>query len=376
MPTPIYLDNAATTAPDPQVVEAMTPYFHTHYGNASLSHRLGNSSRTAIEKARTTIKTLLQASGELFFTSGGTESNNWALKGIVAANPIRHLITSPLEHPSVLQTAEHLHKSRQITLHMLPVSPQGVIHYETLDQWLQQYPNALVSLMHGNNEIGNITDLHRVGTLCRKHGAHFHTDIVQTLGYYPIHLDQYPIDSATGSAHKCHGPKGIGFLYIKAGIPIAPLLHGGSQEKALRPGTENTPLIIGFAKALQIATAAQANHHTHARQLKLALMQRIQHTIPQAIFHGTAQHPEASVPHIINIGIPSPKHPETLLLHLDLQQIYASAGSACTSGTTSSHVLSALGIPKQRPVVRLSFSKYNTLAEVDHAAAAIAAWSN
>ena len=373
--SPIYLDNAATTPIDPSVLEAMMPYLERWYGNASTAYRLGSTSKVALEDARHTIGKLLHAEGgNVFFTSGGTESNNWAIRGVVQANQINHLLTSPLEHMSVLAPIQRLQKQGKLQVHWVPIDQKGAIDYVGLEALLQRYPRSLVSLMHGNNEIGNLTDIGRVGLLCQKYGAIFHSDLVQTLGYYPMDFSTLPIDLASTSAHKLHGPKGVGLLYVKHGVKIDPLLEGGSQEKKQRAGTENLPAIVGFAKALQIATLERATVVSKLQELKQACIEMLQEMVPEVTFHGQGLDQKHSLPSIIHVAFPWPRYRDTLLLQLDMAHIYASPGSACMSGTQShSHVLQALGVGEEKPVVRFSFSKYNTLYDVQQLAKKIAA---
>ena len=372
----IYLDNAATTALDPRVAEAMAPYLREAYGNPSMTYRLGNISKVAIEQARRMITALLHGEeGNIWFTSGGTEANNWAIKGIVEANKITHIITSPIEHMSVRQPIAYLAKKGIVQVHYLPLDAAGHIVYTRLEELLRQYPNALVSLMHGNNEIGNITDIYRVGAYCKAAGALFHSDMVQTLGILPIQLKDCPVDIVVGSAHKFHGPKGVGFIYVRHGIPIAPLLHGGAQEQGSRAGTENVAYIVGMAKALSLAVAERAEHIVHIQKLKQACITGLVRAVPGIIFHGACRSLAESLPHILNVAFPWEKYRDTLLLQLDIAHIYASAGSACMSGTQKhSHVLEALGVPHTYPVMRISFGKYNTLAEVQQLTKKIAAY--
>lgn len=364
--TPIYLDNAATTCLEPRVLEAMLPYWATYYGNASSSHYLGNQSKVALEDARRALKQLLKVgSGNIFFTSGGTESNNWAIKGIVEANKIRHVITSPLEHMSVLAPIRHLEKKGIIQLHWAPVKANSAIDYNGLKALLSQYPRAFVSLMHGNNELGNVTDIKHVGRLCHAYRAIFHSDMVQTLGYYPIHLERLPVDLASASAHKLHGPKGIGLLYVREGLSIAPLMEGGLQERKQRGGTENVSAIVGFAKAVEIATQERTQVIDKLQLLKKTCIQALKEIDPGVVFHGQSSDLVHSLPNIVHAIFPWEQYRDTLLLHLDMAHIYASAGSACMSGTQRhSHVLQALEISEKRPVVRFSFSKYNSVEDI------------
>ena len=363
---PIYVDNAATTAVDPEVVEAMMPYFSKWYGNASMGYQLGNASKVAIEESRRTISDLIGGGdGHVFFTSGGTESNHWALCGLVRANRIQHVITSLIEHKSVLAPLQHMVKQGMIRCHFVALDAKGHIDMHSLEQLLQKYTPSLVSLMHGNNELGNLTDVAYVARLCEAYEALFHTDMVQTLGYYPIDLSQIPITACTASAHKFHGPKGIGLLYIRNNVPLDPLLYGGNQEKQLRPGTENVPCIVGMAKALSIAHQHREDYVAHIRALKELFIDKLRSTLPLLRFHGDGVSRSKSLPGIVNVGIPTANHQDTMLLHLDVLGIQASAGSACMSGTQlQSHVLEALGVHPAHTPVRFSFGKYNRVVDV------------
>ncbi len=370
----VYLDNASTTQVAPEVLEAMLPYWREVYANPSSPHAWGNQARTAVEQARRTISHLLHAPpGTLFFTSGGTEANNWALQGAVTAHHLKHVITAQVEHMSVLQPLRALEGRGLVRCHYVALDAQGGIRYEDLERLLGRYPGALVSLMHGNNELGNLTDVVRVGSLCRAHGALLHCDMVQTLGHQQIALGQLPVDLASFSAHKLHGPKGIGLLYVRAGVAIAPLLHGGMQERGLRGATEHVAGIIGFAKALALASQGRATQQQTLAKLKGRLVSGLQEAIPGVTFYGQCAAPGQSLPHLVSVGLPQQVDQETLMLQLVLRGIAASSGSACMSGTTArSHVLEALGAAP-RAVVRLSMSPYNTEEEMDYVIAQLAA---
>ncbi|MGB0356640.1 MAG: cysteine desulfurase family protein [Cytophagales bacterium] len=362
----IYLDNATTTPLDPAVLREMLPYYKDDYGNPSVSYRLGNRSKIAIENARRIIVEVLGArNGNVFFTSGGSEGNNWAIRGMIAANNIKHVITSPIEHASVRSTFKHLAQQGWVSVHELPLDPQGNIVYDALETLLSMYPSAFVSLMHGNNEVGNLTDIERVGTLCRQHGALFHSDMVQTISHLPIDLQHLPVDVCTASAHKFHGPKGIGFIYVRDGIKMLPLIYGGVQEKGMRAGTENVAAIVGMGKALEIAHQRLIPDNNHLRSLKSTLIEKIVEAVPNVHFNGASADMTASLPAILNVGFPWKHYQKTLLLKLDVDGICAASGSACMSGTQLvSHVLKAIGVPYPESSVRFSFSRYNTLAEM------------
>ncbi|MEM9737602.1 MAG: cysteine desulfurase family protein [Bacteroidota bacterium] len=365
--TSIYLDNAATTPIDPEVLQAMMPYLSDKYGNPSTIYAQGSVTRVAIEDARRSISELIGAqNGHIFFTSGGTESNNWAIRGVVEKENIRHIITSPIEHKSVLEVIQSMEAQHACQMHHVKLDKNGNINYEDLEGKLKKNKYALVSLMHGNNEIGTISDLQKIGSLCKQYEALFHTDMVQTMAYEPINLAVLPIDLAAGSAHKFHAPKGVGFLYINDSINIAPLLYGGSQERSLRGGTENVASIVAMAKGLEIAVRNQEKHRRDLYQLKRYFIQRLQSSIPNVVIYGDTKTASRHLCSILSVGLPKPYNPETLLFHLDIEGIATSSGSACMSGTSShSHVFKALGVSPEKAIVRFSFSKYNTLKEID-----------
>lgn len=366
----VYLDNAATTRLDPNVLEAMLPYMQELYGNPSSTYLLGNTAKTAIEEVRRSIMDRLGASeGDVFFTSSGTEANNWAIAGTVEAHAIQHVITSPIEHESVLQPIQKLVQRGIVTCSYVGLDALGQLEYNSLIALLEKYPKSLVSLMHGNNEIGNLTDLYRVGSICKKYGAIFHTDIVQTLGNYFFCLKDAPIDICTGSAHKLHGPKGVGFIYVNPYVRLSALLHGGMQERGLRAGTENVAGIVGLGRALEIATKNRSDHFAYLQNIKFYMIQELQNDIPTIKFHGLCNNSSKSLCSLLNIGLPLQNlDNEMLIFKLSIQGISASRGSACMSGTsTRSHVLDAINIPEENAVIRFSFSKYTTYEDIDYA---------
>lgn len=363
----VYLDNAATTALDPQVLEAMMPYLTNHFGNASSIHGHGRETRSAIEIARKKIADLLNTTAaELFFTSGGTEADNTAIVGAVEKNDIKHIITSRLEHHAVLHTVQYLEKLHRVSVHYVEVNELGVIDLSHLESLLKTYPNALVSLMHGNNEIGNILDLKKVGELCQNYNAFFHSDTVQTIGHYPLHLYSLPVDFIAGSAHKFHGPKGIGLLYLKSGSSIYPYMHGGAQERNMRGGTENTAAIVGMAKALELAYQRMEEDRVHITALKKYMIGEL-NAIPGLLYNGESANIDKSLMHVLNVSLPPSENNEMLVMNLDIAKISASAGSACTSGTNiGSHVLEAIGAKDDWGYVRFSFGRNNTKEEIDY----------
>ncbi|KAA9347777.1 cysteine desulfurase family protein [Larkinella humicola] len=370
-----YFDNAATTRLDPEVLEAMLPLMTEEFGNPSSIHSHGRKVRTAIERARKTVATLLNTSpAEIFFTSGGTEADNTAIRSSIETYGLTHAITSPLEHHAVLHTLEHLHKQGAVTLNLVEVDEEGRINLAHLEELLRANPGTLVSLMHGNNEIGNLLDLETVGRLCQEYKAVFHSDTVQTMGHYRHDLQQLPVDFIVGAAHKFHGPKGVGFLYVNAHTksgrgPIHPFIHGGSQERNMRGGTENVYGIVGLAKALEIAYAKMESHRQYIESLKSRMIGQLCERLDGVSFNGLSANLSESLYTVLNVGLPSSEMSDMLLFNLDIAGISASGGSACTSGSNlGSHVLSALPHnDAERGAIRFSFSKYNTVEEVDYA---------
>lgn len=364
---PIYFDSAATTRLHPSVLEAMLPFWGEMYGNPSSIHALGRQVRAAIEKSRKTVATCIGSStAEIFFTSGGTEANNTALHGAVYDLGVQHIITSPLEHHCVLHSAQALANYGTAQIHYTRLLPNGHIDLENLAALLTHLnkgDKVLVSLMHGNNEIGNLLDVEAVSKLCIKHNALFHTDTVQTFGYYPIDVQKIKIDFLTGSAHKLHGPKGVGFLYINHQNKIKAYLHGGSQERNMRAGTENVSGIIGLAKAAEIAHNTMENNRQYITELKNYLIQRLRNDLFSVQFNGDWANGSYKV---LNVQFPPSEHNDLLLFNLDIAGICASGGSACSSGVDAgSHVLNALNVNPATANIRFSFSVYNKKEEID-----------
>jgi len=365
--SPIYLDNAATTPIDPEVWKEMQPYFEQFTANPSSIHSHGRQAKVIVEKARKTIATLLNASpSEIFFTSGGTEADNTVIQSAVLYGGIKTIITSPLEHHAVLHTSEAWEKLGMVDLKMVKVDANGVIDLVDLESLLSASPTALVSLMQGNNEIGNLLDLHAVGNLCEKYGALFHSDTVQTMGHFVHNVQELPVHFLVGAGHKFHGPKGIGFLYAKSGTKFTPLMHGGAQERNQRGGTENVYGMVGIAKALSLAYTEMADHETHIKDLKTYFIQGLQNNFPGIEFNGLSADMDKSLYTVLNVRFPQVQDGDMLLFKLDIEKISASGGSACSSGTSvGSHVLTALNPNAEGAAVRFSFSKNNTRAEID-----------
>ncbi|WP_259015452.1 cysteine desulfurase family protein [Emticicia fluvialis] len=363
----IYLDNAATTRLDDDVLQVMLPLMTENFGNPSSIHAHGRQVRSAIEKARKTIASLLNASpSEIFFTSGGTEADNTAITCSIDTYQLKHAITSRTEHHAVLHTLEYLAKQGVIELSFVRLDDKGRVDLAHLQELLQTKPRSLVSLMHGNNEIGNLIDLKKVGEICKQYEAVFHSDTVQTMGHYKHDLQDLPVDFIVGAAHKFHGPKGVGFLYINANNKIHPFIHGGSQERNMRGGTENVYGIVGMAKALEIAYRDMEEHQTYLKGLKARMIDKLKANIPGVTFNGNSADVENSLYTVLNVSFPPSEDNDMLLFNLDIAQISCSGGSACSSGTdVGSHVLGALNVHPDRGNVRFSFGKYNTPEEID-----------
>ena len=362
----IYFDNAATTSIDPVVLESMMPYLTEKFGNPSSIYSYGRETRMAIENARKSVAKILNAHpAEIFFTSGGTESTNTAINAAVHDLGCKRIITSPLEHHATLHCAEHLGKTGEAEVDYVKVLPNGNIDLNDLERLLQQSKEkCLVTLMHANNEIGNITDIEAVGNLCKKYGAIFHSDTVQAVGHFPFDLRKLPVHFITGAGHKFHGPKGVGILYINENIKIHPFINGGSQERNMRAGTENIYGIVGFAKALEIATENHEKDSEYISGIKNYLREKLVEKIPGVYFNG--DYNGRSLYTVLSVAFPKTEKSEMLLFNMDIHNICASGGSACTSGAEAgSHVIRAITNNPNQITVRFSFSKYNSKEEVD-----------
>ncbi len=365
----VYLDNAASTPIDKEVLKEMYGVMENHYGNPSSIHAHGREVRTLIEKARKTIASFLHASpAEFFFTSGGTEADNMAIRCGIIDHGIKHAITSPIEHHAVLHTLEALEKSGVIKLSFVNVDIKGNLDLVHLEELLKSNDRTFVSLMHGNNEIGTLMDIEEVGNICEKYNAIFHCDTVQTMGYYPHDLTKLKVHFLVGAAHKLYGPKGAGFLYIHHTIKIKPLIYGGSQERNMRGGTENVYGIVGLAKALQMAYQDMETNKSYIQGLKSYMKNQLETHVPGIDFNGETD-PDKSICKVLSVLFPEMDldRGEMLLFNLDIAGISASGGSACSSGTNiGSHVLNQIQTNPNRPAVRFSFSKYNTKEEIDY----------
>ena len=369
-----YFDNAATTPLDPEVLDAMLPFLSQHYGNPSSLHGPGRQVRAAIENARKTVAHLLNAApAEISFTSGGTEANNYAAFGSIRTLGLRCAVTSRLEHHAVLHPLQVLAKAGEVELHYLRHDAQGAFDLDHLEELLAGQPRAFVSLMHANNEIGNLNDIEAIGAICARHEAVFHTDTVQTVGHYRHDVQRLQNHFLVGSAHKFHGPKGVGFLYTRSGLRVAPLIHGGAQERNVRSGTENVYGIVGLAKALEIAVRDLAAHQAHVLGLKQRFIARLRAEIEDVQFNGLSAQVDQSLYTVLSVSLPPSAISEMLLFNLDIGKVAASGGSACSSGAQAgSHVLEALGGNPERATVRFSMSKMNTEEEVDFAVETLA----
>ena len=364
----IYFDNAATTALDADVLAVMMPFLTEKFGNPSSVYSYGRETKLAIENARKSVAKILNANpGEIFFTSGGTESTNTAINAAIRDLGCRHIITSPIEHHATLHTVEYMAHSGQATLSFVNLTENGHIDMAHLEELLASHKErTLVTLMHANNEIGNLMDIKAVGELCRKYDAIFHSDTVQTVGHYPFDLKNTYVHFINGAGHKFHGPKGVGILYVNENIQIKPYLNGGSQERNMRAGTENLYGIIGFAKALEQATAGYEQDSAYINGLKMYMAEQLKANFPGVMLNGDTN--GKSLYTVLNISFPKSERSEMLLFSLDMAGICVSGGSACTSGANSvSHVIKALynGHSGDMVPIRFSFSKHNTKAEVD-----------
>jgi cysteine desulfurase len=366
----VYLDNAATTALDPEVLKEMYKVMEVHFGNPSSIHSHGREVRTLIERSRKTIANLLHTSpAEIFFTSGGTEADNTAIRCGIIDHKLTHAVTTKLEHHAVLHTLQAMEKSGIIKLSYANVDSKGNVDYDHLETLLKTNERSFVSLMHANNELGTLTDLERVGDICDAYNALLHSDTVQTVGHYKHDLSKLKLHFMVCAAHKLHGPKGIGFLHINHKVKINPMIYGGSQERNMRGGTENVYGIVGLAKALELAYAEMDHHREQIQGLKSYMKTRLEQEVPGINFNGETD-ADKSLYTVLNVSFPEMEMADMLLFNLDIAGISASGGSACSSGTDiGSHVLTAIGTNPDRPSVRFSFSKNNTKDEVDYTVA-------
>lgn len=362
----IYFDNAATTALDKEVLDAMMPFMTAQFGNPSSIYSYGRESRMAIESSRKTVAKLLNAHpGEIFFTSGGTESNNTAILSAIRDLGCKHIISSPIEHHAVLHTVDHYGCGNEVTSNYVKIFSTGHVDLKDLEEQLaEQEERCLVTLMHANNEIGTILDIDAVGTLCKKYNAIFHSDCVQTVGHYPLDLRKTPVHFISAAGHKFHGPKGVGMLYINDNIKVKPFIFGGGQERNMRAGTENLYGIVGFAKALELAMKNCDKDSAFIQSLKTYMISELRKHIKGVQFNGDQE--GHCLYTVLSAAFPKTEKSEMILFNLDMNHICVSGGSACSSGAdVGSHVIRAINNNPNLVTVRFSFSKYNTKDEVD-----------
>lgn len=365
----IYLDNAATTPLDPKVLEAMLPFMTDFFGNPSSSHSFGRKTKTAIENSRRTIAKALNCSpSEIFFTSGGTEADNLAMHSAIYDQGCKNIITSLIEHSAVIKTAQAYEEKGIVKLSIVNLLPNGHIDLAHLEQLLASNEKSFVTLMHGNNEIANLLPLEKVGNLCEQYGAIFHSDTVQTMGHYKFDLNALKIHFINAAAHKFHGPKGVGFIYINKSLKVNGTITGGGQERGLRGGTENLYGIVGLGKAIELAYSDLEEHQNHVSQLKQYMKARLEEEIPGIEFNGDSAS-ENSLYTVLNATFPPTSNFDMMLFLLDLEGVACSGGSACSSGATKgSHVLDAIHALKDgRASLRFSFSRFTTKDEIDFA---------
>ncbi|WP_281846562.1 cysteine desulfurase family protein [Olleya namhaensis] len=368
---PVYFDSAATTQIRPEVIDKMTKVMQECYGNASSTHSFGRSAKAWIEQARKTVAKLLNVSAsEIVFTSGGTEADNLALLSAVRDLGVKNIITSRIEHHAVLHTVQQLQREYDITINYVDLDVDGHVDYMHLEQLLQTSEKTLVSLMHVNNEVGNILDIKRVANMCKSNQALFHSDTVQSVGHYKLDLQEIPIDFMAVSGHKFHGPKGVGFAFVRKNSGLKPLIFGGEQERGHRAGTEAVHNIVGLEEALKLSYQNLEEEQVYITTLKTYFIKQLETNFPGVGFNGSSADFEKSTYTVLNTCLPiAPEKALILLFQLDLKGIACSKGSACQSGSSKgSHVLSQIlsDDDMQKPSLRFSFSKYNTTEEIDY----------
>ena len=364
----VYFDNAATTPMDKTVLEKMLPYLENGFGNPSSIHKKGREIKSVIEKCRSKIASLLSCEpGEIFFTSGGTEADNMFILNTAIEKKLDTIITSKLEHHAVLHCCEYLERSYKKNIKFVDSDDKGVIDLDHLESLMKSSPNSLVTIMHGNNEIGNLNDIKKISRICEQYETIFHSDTVQTVGHYNLNLNDLNIHGIVGSAHKFHGPKGVGFLYLNNKHKISPFIHGGAQERNMRGGTENVYGIVGLTEALELSIINMADHAKKVSNLKKYMIEKLTHAVDGIKFNGQSSDLNNSLYTVLNVSIPNMNDQQMFLFNLDINNIAASAGSACTSGSeVGSHVLAQIKKNKGHVSVRFSFSKMNSKEEVDY----------
>ena len=364
----VYLDNASTTPMAPEIIEMMSEMMKTTYANPSSVHSFGRESKIVVENARKTIANILNTSpGSIFFTSGGTEADNMAIQCGIHDNNIMHAITSKISHLAILHPLEDLAAAGKIKLSYVNIDKDGEVSLTHLKELLKDNERTFVSIMHANNEIGTIQNIKQIGDVCKEYNAIFHSDTVQTIAHFPFNMQELNVDFMAASAHKFHGPKGVGFVYVSEDIQIKPLLRGGGQERNMRAGTENVYGISGMAMAMEMAYAHLEKEVVYIKGLKQYMIEQLQSEIKDVQFYGKCTDLDNSLYTIISCSFPETDMAEMLLFNLDIMGIACSGGSACSSGSNiGSHVLSAIAPDSTRPGVRFSFSKYNTKEEIDY----------
>ena len=364
----VYLDNAATTQIAPEVIDYMSDLMKSEYANPSSIHHGGRKSRIIIENSRKKVSAYLNTSpGNIFFTSGGTEADNMAIRCGILDNKISHAITSSISHKAVLYPLEELKDKKLVHLDYIKLDSNGTVDLIHLEELLNKNPRTFVSIMHANNEIGTIQPIKEIGELCLKYKAVFHCDTVQTMAHYPIDLQELNVDFITGSAHKFHGPKGVGFIYISDNITIKPFISGGSQERNMRAGTENVHAIAGLSKAMELSYENMINDKKYITEIKKYMIEQLVKNISDVKFNANCTNFDNSLFKILSVSFPKISESEMLLFNLDIHGISCSGGSACSAGNMSgSHVLDEICKDKDRTGVRFSFSRYNTKEEIDY----------
>lgn len=364
----VYLDNAATTPVAPEVLEAMIPVLRDGFGNPSSTHSFGRKTKALIETSRRSIAKHLNCQpSEIIFTSGGTEADNMALTSAIVHCGATHIITSEIEHKAVICSADALKEQHGVKVSFVKLDEDGIVDLDDLERLLQGGEKTIVSLMHANNEIATLLPMEKVSGLCKKYDACFHSDTVQTMGHYEFDLQKLDIDFLTCAAHKFHGPKGIGFLYINKRMKAEALIHGGAQERGMRGGTENVYGIVGLAKAMDLAYEDVTGHQAYVQGLKDYMITELRAMFDDVDFHGDIR-PESSLYTVLNVCFPKTEKAGMLLFTLDLKGIAVSGGSACSSGASvGSHVLTGIDADMTRPNVRFSFSRYTTKEEIEFA---------
>ena len=363
----VYLDNAATTPIAPEIIEMMSQMMKTHFANPSSVHSFGRESKIIVESARKRIAKLLNTSpGSIFFTSGGTEADNMAIKCAIHDHKITHAITSKISHQAVLYPLQDLAKEGVIKLSYIDIDKDGAVSLSHLKELLKDNSRTFVSIMHANNEIGTLEDLKQIGEICKEYNAIFHSDTVQTIGHYPLNMQDLNVDFMAASAHKFHGPKGVGFIYISENIKIKPLIRGGGQERNMRAGTENIYGIAALAMAMEMAYEHLEDEVKYIKGLKKYMIEKLQTEIEDVQFYGKCTDIENSLYTVLSCHFPETDIAEMLLFNLDILGVACSGGSACASGgNKGSHVLTEIAPNSKRPGIRFSFSKYNTKEDID-----------